>query len=209
MMSSCSSISLKSFFTRSSNSPRYFVPATNEAISKLIILLFFKANGTSLKAIICANCSTIAVFPTPASPIKIGLFFVLLAKISRILFNSFSLPITGSNSPCFAFFVKSVPNSSINNFSLDFLGLAILYINSLYNSSKSIFIPSIIRIAIPSPSSNKEENKFSIVTSLLWLSLLSKIALSSILFNKGVYRNKLFSSLPTPTILTNSFLKVS
>ena len=38
-------------------------------------------SGTSPDAISCANPSTIAVFPTPGSPIKHGLFLFLLDKI--------------------------------------------------------------------------------------------------------------------------------
>ena len=66
IMSSFSSISFNIFLTLSSNSPLYFVPATVLAISKLIILLFFKHLGTSPMLINLLNSSTIAVFPTPA-----------------------------------------------------------------------------------------------------------------------------------------------
>ncbi len=46
-----------------------------------------------------------AVFPTPGSPIRIGLFFVLLDKTCIDLLISLSLPIIGS---ILLFFAKSV-----------------------------------------------------------------------------------------------------
>ena len=51
--------------------------------------------------IFSASPSTTAVFPTPGSPIRHGLFFNLLDNISIILFISFFLPITGSLSLSF------------------------------------------------------------------------------------------------------------
>mgnify|MGYP007070041045 CR=1 FL=1 len=56
-----------------------------------------------------ARPSTTAVFPTPGSPIKTGLLFVLRHKTCITLLISFSRPITGSNSPFLASSVKSVP----------------------------------------------------------------------------------------------------
>ena len=98
------------FFILSSKSPLYFVPATIPEISILIILFSFKFCGTSPIAIFSASPSTIAVFPTPGSPIKHGLFLVLLDNISIILSTSFSLPIILSNFPSSAFSVISSPN---------------------------------------------------------------------------------------------------
>ena len=100
------------FFSLSSNSPRYFVPATNRPISNVTTLLSSNISGTSLLTILCANPSAIAVFPTPGSPIKIGLFFVLRPSICITLSISFDLPITGSNLPSAAFCVRLLPNSS-------------------------------------------------------------------------------------------------
>ena len=68
------------------------------------------------KEIIFAISSTIAVLPTAAGPIKIGLFFFLLRRISIVFFISLSRPITGSIFPSLASFVKSRPNSSNSNF---------------------------------------------------------------------------------------------
>ena len=84
-------------FRRSSNSPRYFAPATSAPISSAKILLFFNPSGTSPRTILCASPSTAAVLPTPGSPISTGLFFVFRDRI-RITFRiSASRPITGSS----------------------------------------------------------------------------------------------------------------
>ena len=74
-------ISFKTAFNRSSNSPRYLAPATNAPKSNSYKVLFCKETGTSFLKIRHANPSTIAVLPTPGSPIKIGLFFVLRDNI--------------------------------------------------------------------------------------------------------------------------------
>ena len=91
--------SFKTFFNLSSNSPRYLAPATKEAISSSQIVLFFKLAGTSPFTILRASPSTIAVLPTPGSPINTGLFFVLRDKTLVILLISSSRPITGSILP--------------------------------------------------------------------------------------------------------------
>jgi len=100
----------KAFFILSSKSPLYLAPATIPEISILTTLLFFNNSGTSPEFIFCANPSTIAVLPTPGSPIKHGLFFVLLDNIWITLSISTFLPTTGSNFPSSAFLVKSSPN---------------------------------------------------------------------------------------------------
>ena len=79
-------------------------------MSIVTTLLSFKISGTSPVAIFWANPSTAAVLPTPGSPIKHGLFFVLLDKIWITLSISSFLPITGSSFPSSAFLVKSSPN---------------------------------------------------------------------------------------------------
>ena len=81
---------------RSSNSPLYFAPAISAPISKANTCLSFKFSGTSPVIIRCASPSAIAVFPVPGSPTNMGLFFVLLDNIWRILRISSSRPITGS-----------------------------------------------------------------------------------------------------------------
>ena len=63
-------------------------------------------------AILMDKPCAIAVFPTPGSPIKHGLFLLRRFKIWIILWISLSLPITISNWPFFAFWVRLVPNVS-------------------------------------------------------------------------------------------------
>ena len=111
--SSFPSISLTIFFILSSNSPLYLVPATALAISRVSILLLSKLYGTLPSIILLASSSTIAVLPTPASPIKRGLFLHLRDNISISLSTSLSLPITGSSSLFLALFVRSTASSSI------------------------------------------------------------------------------------------------
>uniref|UniRef100_A0A7C9CZG3 Uncharacterized protein n=1 Tax=Opuntia streptacantha TaxID=393608 RepID=A0A7C9CZG3_OPUST len=50
-----------------------------------------------------------AVLPTPGSPMRTGLFLVLLERIWIHLRISSSLPITGSSFPSLAIAVKSLP----------------------------------------------------------------------------------------------------
>ena len=98
--------SFKTAFNLSSNSPLYLAPAINAPISNEIITLSFSPSGTSPLTILSANPSTIAVLPTPGSPISIGLFLVFLERILTALLISSSLPITGSNLCCS---IKLVP----------------------------------------------------------------------------------------------------
>ena len=84
------------FLTRSSNSPRYLVPAITELKSSETIFLSLREFGTSPLAILIARPSTKAVLPTPASPIIAGLFFLRLHKMQIRLSISFSRPTTGS-----------------------------------------------------------------------------------------------------------------
>ena len=66
---------------RSSNSPRYFVPAIKSPISRATTSFPSRVSGTSRFAIRWAKPSAIAVLPTPGSPINTGLFFVRRPKI--------------------------------------------------------------------------------------------------------------------------------
>ena len=54
-----------------------------------------------------ASPSTIAVLPTPGSPISTGLFFLRRASTSIVVSISFARPITGSSLPSRASFVRS------------------------------------------------------------------------------------------------------
>ena len=99
-------------FMRSSNWPRYFVPATRDAKSKVTILLSKRTLLTFFSMIFNARPSTMAVLPTPGSPIKTGLFFFLLDNTCATRSISFSLPMTGSSLPSLASFVRSLPKLS-------------------------------------------------------------------------------------------------
>ncbi len=103
-------ISSSTFFIRSSNSPRYLEPATMEPRSSVTTLLLRRISGTSPLTIFWASPSTIAVFPTPGSPIKTGLFFVRRERTWITRSISFSRPITGSSLPILASSVRSRPN---------------------------------------------------------------------------------------------------
>merc|ERR1719329_1368298 len=112
MMFSSLFTSSMSFLRRSSNSPRYLVPATSKPISSVIIRLESRVSGTSLAAIFCARPSAMADLPTPGSPIKHGLFLVRRPRICVTRTISFARPMHGSSLPSSAFLVRSLPNSS-------------------------------------------------------------------------------------------------
>ena len=69
------------FLRRSSNSPRYFVPATREPTSRVRRRFPARVSGTSPEIRRCASPSTIAVLPTPGSPISAGLFLLRRERI--------------------------------------------------------------------------------------------------------------------------------
>mmetsp|Transcript_87426 Transcript_87426/g.189377 ORF Transcript_87426/g.189377 Transcript_87426/m.189377 type:complete len:374 (-) Transcript_87426:640-1761(-) len=104
--------SLITFFRRSSNSPRYLVPARSIARSSWMMRLPCRSSGTSPEAIICARPSAMAVLPTPGSPMSTGLFFWRRARIWIVRSSSLARPTSGSMVPSAAIFVRSVPNSS-------------------------------------------------------------------------------------------------
>src|ERR1700740_1953046 len=105
-----SSISFKTALRRSSNSPRYFAPASMEPRTRATTRLFFRTSGTAPETIRCARPSTIAVLPTPGSPISTGLFFVRRERTWITRRISSSRPLTGSSVPCSAISVRSRPN---------------------------------------------------------------------------------------------------
>src|SRR3974390_2616162 len=69
-------------------------------------------SGTSPSTMRCARPSTIAVLPTPGSPISTGLFFVRLLSTWITRRISSSRPIAGSSLPCSALAVRSRPKRS-------------------------------------------------------------------------------------------------
>ena len=106
---------------RSSNCPRYLVPATIAAMSNMTTLLSKSIRETFLLIILKAKPSTIAVFPTPGSPISIGLFFLRLLKICETRSISSSLPIIGSSASSSASLVTSLEKlSNTGVFDLEF-----------------------------------------------------------------------------------------
>ena len=106
----CTSVSTA--LSRSSNSPRYFEPASIAPMSSAQTRLPFRPSGTSPATIRCASPSTIAVLPTPGSPIRTGLFFVRRESTWITRRISSSRPITGSSFPLSASSVRSRPNFS-------------------------------------------------------------------------------------------------
>ena len=101
--------SLSTALSRSSNSPRNLAPAIREPRSRAIRRLFLRLSGTSPLTMRWARPSTMAVLPTPASPIKTGLFLVRRERTWTIRLISESRPITGSSFPERAISVKSRP----------------------------------------------------------------------------------------------------
>jgi len=100
-------ISSMAAFRRSSNSPRKRLPAIIPPRSRLTTRLPIRISGTSLVAIFWASPSTMAVLPTPASPISTGLFLVRRLRIWITRRISSSRPITGSSLPSIAMRVRS------------------------------------------------------------------------------------------------------
>ena len=81
----------------SSNSPRYFDPASKLPISNPQTSKFCKNLGTLLSLISVARPSAMAVLPTPGSPTISTLLLKRLANTVTISSSSVSRPITGSS----------------------------------------------------------------------------------------------------------------
>ena len=93
-------------FMRSSNSPRYLVPATRLPISSIMRRFLAISAGTSPDTMCWARPSARAVLPTPGSPTRTGLFFLRRLMICSMRWTSFSRPTTGSIWPCLAIWVR-------------------------------------------------------------------------------------------------------
>ena len=109
--------SLSSFkipFRRSSNWPRYLVPATISDRSRAMIRLLARKIGTLPSTMRSARPSTMAVLPTPGSPSRMGLFLVRRERIWMMRSTSTSRPISGSKPPSAASVVRSRPYSVRN-----------------------------------------------------------------------------------------------
>ncbi len=103
-------ISASTAFIRSSNSPRYLEPARSAPTSSAHTRRPRRLSGTSPDVIRWARPSTIAVLPTPGSPISTGLFFVRRLSTWITRRTSESRPMTGSSLPRSASSVRSRPN---------------------------------------------------------------------------------------------------
>ena len=95
-----------------SNSPFIDAPACIRPMSSAQSRTFFSGGGTSPEAIRWAKPSTTAVLPTPASPVRIGLFCRRRIRTSINCRISSSRPRIGSISPDLAFAVRSCENRS-------------------------------------------------------------------------------------------------
>ena len=96
------SASVSSFTTalsRSSNSPRYLAPASSRPMSSATRSRFLSESGTSPLTMRCARPSTMAVLPTPGSPMSTGLFLVRRDSTCMTRRISSSRPMTGSSFP--------------------------------------------------------------------------------------------------------------
>ena len=102
-------ISLSTALSRSSNSPRNLAPAIRAPRSSATTRLSLRPSGTSPRTMRWARPSTIAVLPTPGSPIRTGLFFVRRDRTWMTRRTSSSRPMTGSSLPALASEVRSRP----------------------------------------------------------------------------------------------------
>ena len=112
MMSRLFSNSLRMALIRSSNWPRYLVPATMEPMSSMTTRLSNKVRGTRCCTMRMAKPSAMADLPTPGSPINIGLFFLRRLRIWAMRSNSRSRPTMGSRRLSSAALVRSRPKLS-------------------------------------------------------------------------------------------------
>ncbi len=98
--------------SRFSNSPFTPAPACSSPRSSVRSVTPCSAGGTSPEASRTAKPSTTAVLPTPASPVRMGLFCRRRVRISTIWRISLSRPRIGSIFPARACAVRSVVNWS-------------------------------------------------------------------------------------------------
>ena len=166
-------------FTLDSNCPLNCVPATSEVISIKYTSLFTNLLGTSPLAIASAKALTIAVLPTPGSPIKAGLFLLRLFSIWIIRSSSTSLPITLSRFPCLAFSVKFSPKVSRYFFFFFFLSflLPLEFLLSSFSCSFFFFGMKLLKIfGKPKPPWSSLSTSASLSISLKLLSIESNWA---------------------------------
>ena len=95
---------------RCSNSPFMLAPAWSKPTSSVRRETSRNDGGTSPATIFCAKPSTTAVLPTPASPVRMGLFCRRRIKMSMTWRISSSRPWIGSILPDLACSVRSTVN---------------------------------------------------------------------------------------------------
>ena len=105
---SAAATSRNTAFSRSSNSPRNFAPASSAPTSSDRMRASFMLSGQSPLIMRSAKPSAMAVLPTPGSPISTGLFFDRRLSTCMQRRISSSRPITGSIFPDCARSVKSI-----------------------------------------------------------------------------------------------------
>mmetsp|Transcript_27363 Transcript_27363/g.77219 ORF Transcript_27363/g.77219 Transcript_27363/m.77219 type:complete len:275 (+) Transcript_27363:872-1696(+) len=110
MMRGSAATSSSSPLRRSSNSPRYFVSATNRPSCSDTTRLPCRLAGTSPATMRCARPSTTAVLPTPGSPSRQGLLFRRRTRMRIMRSSSCLRPIMGSSFPSLASSVRSTPH---------------------------------------------------------------------------------------------------
>ena len=175
-------MSIKSL-TLDSNSPLRPVPANTLDIFSENIILSFRKSTTSPWAIFRASPSTTADLPTPGSPIRIGLFFILLVRISDNLSTSSSIPITGSILPSLALLVRSIPYLSMRSpiFSLNRSLVSTSFsLFTRYSSHFSCLRPTFSRICllVVFSRSKKARNRWLVVIFSAYLFLAFSLASS-------------------------------
>ncbi len=160
------------FLSRSSNSPRYFVPATSDPMSRVRTRLLRRMSGTSPATIRWARPSAMAVLPTPGSPMRAGLFFVLRPRIWMTRSISFSRPMTGSSLPARAASVRLIPSwSTVGVFEARLVSWAVGPVDELCERTRMTSWRTLSRLtprdsrtpaAIPSPSRTSPSRRCSV-----------------------------------------------
>ena len=152
---------------RSSNSPRYLVPATTAVMSSDTIRFPNKVRDTFFLMMRSAKPSAMADFPTPGSPMRIGLFFLRRLRIWAIRSISFSRPTTGSSLPSSAAFVRSRPYLFRLGVSpSECLGGAVCVVwRSLEAPEAPSFLSGVFRRPMPSSSSSSLKSRPSVIAS--------------------------------------------
>ena len=183
------SISFIMALRRSSNSPRYLVPAISAPKSSDTTSLSRKESGTSPEAMRDAKPSAIAVLPTPASPMSIGLFLVRRLKICITRFISSSRPMTGSSLFCAAIWVSERVYFCR---ALNFLGLsAVACLVERSSISARVIASRVMRKRLSNsravPGTSKSAIKIcSVETNSSWSSVATLALRSKACTNSGV-----------------------